>query len=155
MADKTATQAAQILESIVAEASHLEPADLLELGHAALDIVLLRTKKGLNVDGQPFKSYTDPYRKQREKTGYGPTPDLVRKGHMLGAALVRQSGADEVTVEIVDRLQSVKAASHNYGSRRGMPKREFMDIRQDAEVRALAEMTSDRIVLRVEKKLAR
>src|SRR5262245_64868238 len=107
----------------------------------------------MDVDGRPFHAYTPEYRLQRIEAGYSSTPDLVRTGHMMGAAIVRKTAPNEVACEIVDRQQSVKAPSHNFGSRRGMPQREFFGVRQDKELEALADTRRDGIIKRIEQKI--
>lgn len=85
------------------------------IGEAAIAIVTLRTKKGLDANGRSFVPYTPEYAKYREKHGLQPRPDLAVTGHMLGAMISEQTGPDEIMVTFSSAREATKAAAHNDG----------------------------------------
>lgn len=88
---------------------------LLAAGHAALDVILLRTKRGLDVDHRTFTPYTEQYAEFREKKGRSAsTVDLAFTGHMQQAITVVRTG-DDVTLEFMNAHESIKASAHNSG----------------------------------------
>lgn len=145
----------EAFDALNAEIDHLEPDELLEVGHAAIALVLARTKVGKDVDGVPFKAYKPDYANERRRAGLQASPpDLVRTGHMLGAMLPEVTGANEVTVSFTADVEARKAAANNYGTRRGTPAREFLDVRLEQEQAFIAEVASEAMANRVEKKIA-
>lgn len=100
----------------VAEAMHgIDDGQMLALGHAALNIITLRTGAGLDADRKPFVPYSDAYKKVRAakslQTGH---VDLAVTGHMIGAASV-SPGVGEVTLGFNSAHEANKAAAHNSG----------------------------------------
>lgn len=85
------------------------------IGEAAIAIVTLRTKKGLDADGHPFVPYTQEYASYRQKHGLQTRPDLAVTGHMLGAMISEQTAPDEITVTFSSAREATKAAAHNDG----------------------------------------
>lgn len=145
---------ADAIEDAIAQTMRLTDKELLELGHAAANMVTLRTKQGLDADLKPFTPYSKEYAEQRAKKGYSRRPDLTRTGHMLNAMAPRLTSPGEVTVGFLAATEAMKAAAHNFGSKeKGFPPREFMDVRDPKELSALAEMIGKDITLRVEKTL--
>jgi Xaa-Pro aminopeptidase len=115
---------------------------LLEAGHAAVTIIIARTKAGKDVDGHPFKPYTTSYLHTRIKHGLGSQRDLVRTGHMLGAMLPVMHGRNEVLIEFANRNADLIAEVHNFGEGT-QQKSEFMDIRLPAELEIVGEALGD------------
>lgn len=114
-------QAARTLESLGQAISEpFTPAEAMELGHAGITLIALRTKKGLDADHHSFVAYHPAYAHEREKAGYSTKPDLVRTGHMVGA-MVPVAEAGGVTIRFVNPLEATKAAVHNDGSKSVVP----------------------------------
>lgn len=128
---------------------------LLEVGHAAIAVVVARTKHGVDVNGVAFKPYVPAYARQRVQASLSTQPDLVRTGHMLGGMIPVVSGEDEVTIAFPSEAEAKKAAANNGGTRRQNPRkaREFLDIRQSKELDFIAEVASESIVARVRARL--
>lgn len=153
------------LAGLIAEIDHVTDAELIEIGHFAATMVVLRTKKGIDADGKPFVPYSAGYIEERVDAGLKPSPvDLARTGHMLGAMVPERTGRDEVTVLFNSPLEAKKAAAHNYGvdktvTRKGKPshmrepRREFLDVRMPKEVDAIAEVIEQSIASRIEKSI--
>lgn len=151
MANKTPAEAAAFIDSIVGDLEFTE-ADLLELGHAGVTMVLARTKEGLDADLKPFAPYSKSYEVERLYSGLSKQRDLVRTGHTLGAMLPTVTAKDEVTVHFASAESEEIASYQNYGTST-VPKSEFMDIRADKELEFLAEAGMGAIIARVEKKI--
>lgn len=108
-------------------------------GEFAISIITLRTKKGLDADGNVFKPYVKRYASWRERKQYRASPpDLTVKGHMLGA-MVPVPGDNEVTIEVTGTKEIAKVLGNS-------KKREFFDIRRDDELDAIAEEMADLLV---------
>jgi len=90
----------KVLDSMAAEAKRL---------------LLDRTAAGKDIQGAPFKPYSKPYRKAREKRGLSATRvDLKRTGEMLGdiyAGSHPERGLS--TVSFKDAGSAQKASFHN------------------------------------------
>lgn len=100
----------------VAEAMHgIDDDQLLALGHAALNIITLRTRAGMDADRKPFVPYSADYKKARAKKSLQTEHvDLAVTGHMIGAASVFP-GQGEVTLGFNGTREANKAAAHNSG----------------------------------------
>lgn len=93
----------------------LDDATLLAAGHAALNVILLRTKQGLDVDHHKFTPYDRHYAEYRQKNGRSAsTVDLAFTGHMQQSITVAKTGND-VTLEFMNAHESIKAQAHNEG----------------------------------------
>ena len=98
----------------------------------AVDIILKRTVKGLDVNHKAFKPYTPKYAKRKKSTQV----NLILENDML-AAIDSQSWAKKSRIFIKKGLQWVKGKTHNVGGRSGrgtgfaMPKREFMGVERE------------------------
>lgn len=132
------------LSSIVEEIDHLTEAELLEVGHFATALVVARTKKGIDADGNRFRPYTESYTEVRTKAGLSSQPDLVRTGHMLGAMAPEVTGRDEVSVVFNAELEAIKAGAND-------KIRKFLDVRQPAELDAIASVIQDAVAARLSK----
>lgn len=116
MSERTAGDAARMFDDLAGAVSG-PPTDgeLRELGEFAATTVLLRTKKGLDVDRHPFRPYSTRYAAERAAHGLQKSPvDLTRTGHMLGSMEV-VPGAGEVKVAIMSEVEVGKAAANNFG----------------------------------------
>ncbi len=122
------------------------PDDVLtEVGQFAASMIFLRTKKGLDADRNTFKPYVPAYIKFRKKKGLRvDPPDLAVKGHMLGAIEPKITGPNEVTMTFNSPLEAAKAAGNSH-------KRDFFDVRDDAELEAIADIIGDRFVSEIMK----
>jgi hypothetical protein len=134
--------------------SELQAAQLLDIGHAAVTMIALRNKAGVDVDGKPFAPYSQSYTKVRREAGLSTTRDLVRKGHMIGALTPTVTGKNEVTIGFQNAQEELIASVHNFGGGR-QKQSEFMDIRSNKELAALAEMIGEDYALNIEKKLGK
>ena len=176
----TPKEAAAALEGIgQALEAGLDEGALLEVGHFALAMVLLRTKQGLDVDGKPFEPYSEPYAEERVAHGLARQPvDLARTGAMLGAfqpvledggvsvrcmneheaikAIAHDRGVDkQVTVHrraAAKPSGKVKLAAGSYQRHMRLPKREVWDVRRPEELAAIAEVAGEKLQVLVEKK---
>lgn len=100
----------------IGEALHgITEAQLLELGHAGLEIIVMRTRAGLDADRKPFAPYSEEYKKVRAaKSLQTSTVDLAVTGHMIGASSVFP-GTGEVVIGFNSTFEAKKAAAHNFG----------------------------------------
>ena len=101
----------KVLDSMAAEAKRL---------------LLDRTAAGKDIQGAPFKPYSKPYRKAREKRGLSATRvDLKRTGEMLGD-ISTESSLDKgfSTVSFNNRKSALKAFFHHEEE----SKREFFGL---------------------------
>ena len=125
--------------------THVSKETLEEVGQFAITIITLRTKKGLDADREQFKPYTKAYARKRLNKGYSASPpDLTIKGHMLGSMLPVVTGDNEVTVAFGSPKEDAKARGNSH-------KREFFDVRADAELEAIADLFGDKLVAEIVK----
>lgn len=107
---------AEAFAALSAEIGKLEPDELLEVGHAAIGIVVARTRAGLDASGAQFKPYRQSYERARARASLRTSPpDLVRTGHMIGGMQPLVTGPDEVTVSFPSQIEAIKAAVNNDG----------------------------------------
>lgn len=160
----------------------MHPDDLEDIGPAAINIVIERTKHGLDADLNRFHSYSPDYARERKEAGLTDDPvDLVRTGAMVGAMSSEVDG-DVVRIGFMDPLNAIKALAHNkgvnksvqvksytrtnpksrkatsmvmsYTRKQNLPQREFLDIRHPAELEALGQMVGGQIVGRINNRLS-
>jgi len=118
---------------------------LTEVGQRVITIVTLRTRKGLDADGDVFRPYVPKYAKWRAKRKLRTSPpDLTVTGHMLGSMTPAITGQSEVTVEFNGAKEIAKALGN-------MSKRDFFDVRQDAELEAIMEDLADGLIAEIVK----
>lgn len=157
----------------IGEALHgITDAQLLELGHAMMNIIVLRTKTGLDADRKPFAPYSEAYKKVRiDHSLQVDHVDLARTGHMIQSLIV-SPGAGEVVIGFGSTREATKAAAHNSGVNRSpswlrnayrkvrgkrkllgrrLPKRNWFDVRAPEETAALTEMVGVDVTQNVEK----
>jgi hypothetical protein len=153
VADNTPEDAAAIIDGLAEEvAAEIGDDVLLEAGQMAVDLVVMRTAKGLDADRQPFRTYSKGYERWKKKKGHATRVNLAFTGHMLGSV-----GANllpgEVFVGPSGLAESAKFAWHTYGTKRGLPIRDALDVRHTAEIDVLADIFGDDYELRIEKAL--
>jgi hypothetical protein len=106
----------QAFDALNDEIDHLTHEELIEVGHAAIALVVARTKKGLDADGNKFAAYKPAYARVRAKAAVRVSPpDLVRTGHMLAGMQPLVTGQNEVTISFPSDLEAKKAATNNDG----------------------------------------
>lgn len=112
----TAKDVARMIEEEIARAtSPLGTGQLASIGDLAINIIILRTRQGLDADKRPFVPYSPTYQRQRQKIGRSSsTVDLAVTGHMQQAITKSVSG-NEVSLHFVSPLEERKAAIHNDG----------------------------------------
>lgn len=109
--------AKEIERAIDGATSELSDSQLVEIGHQALNVMVTRTKAGLDADLRPFVPYSVDYANERAKRGYSTTPDLARTGHMLGAMIpLAEPGA--VTIRFLSPMEEKIATFQNEGTNR-------------------------------------
>lgn len=98
-----------------------------DIGHYAVNQILLRTSQGKDYKNNSFTPYSKSYKKTRQKAGL-PTAkvDLFFTGKMLGSLSYRGETSKDIKLFFADREQSMKALFNNR-------KREFFNI-NDAEL---------------------
>lgn len=115
-------------------------AALEAVGQLAISIITLRTRQGIDADGNRFKPYTKAYAKDRAKRNLRQSPpDLTVTGHMLGSQVPRVTGDNEVTVEFSSPREIAKAIGNSRT-------RDFFDVRLEQEIEAIADTVADEIV---------
>lgn len=87
------------------------------IGDEAINVIVLRTKQGIDADHKQFHEYSDGYKKHREQIGRsGTTVDLAVSGHMQqGMASMPNVQTGEVSVGFLSPAEEKKAAIHNSG----------------------------------------
>lgn len=117
---------------------------LEEVGQFATSVILLRTKKGLDADRKTFKPYSERYAKRRARKHLRiDPPDLVVKGHMLGAITPFPGNHNEIVIGFNAQHEADKAV---WNTALG---RDFFDVRADAEIEAIAEVIGDRFIAEI------
>lgn len=145
--------AAAVLDGIAEEVAHVDDATLSQVGHFALNMILLRTKQGKDADLVAFKPYTPEYAQVRQKRGLSTRPDLAVTGHMLGSMTVRVAGG-EASIVVNNPLEATKLAANNDGTTSNPGrKRELFDIRHPTELQAVAEVLGGGMIANIEKRV--
>lgn len=93
----------------------LTDAEMKAVGDQAINVVVLRTKAGVDADHKPFVSYSDGYKKTRERLSRSTSVvDLAVTGHMQQA--MESSPRDgEVSIGFMSAAEEMKAEIHNSG----------------------------------------
>lgn len=140
MAD--ADDIADEVDALVADTvKEFQQAELLAIGHQALNIIVLRTKQGMDVDHKTFVKYSPSYAKYRESHGRSASNvDLAFTGHMQQAITV-SPGKGEVSLEFLSQQEAIKAAAHDHGvnssvSVRSHTRRTAVDVKTGRRVSA-------------------
>lgn len=144
---------ADAFDALIDGIGEVDNADMLEVGHAAVALVVARTKSGRDADGKKFTAYSPSYTEVRINAGLSASPDLVRTGHMIGSMTPLVTGPNEVTVAFPSDVEATKAGANNDGTKRGTPKREFLDVRLPHEVNFIAEVAGEAVARRVRNKI--
>ncbi len=154
------------LAQFVADLTNVQPAHLHVVGQFAVDLIVTRTKAGLDADRHEFAPYTPEY--AAKKAGKIKTlpayliriplsrkgsvaagalkaaqtaamkPNLVASGHMLGS-ITPAVGPDSVTLSFAGAVEGDKAAGNSH-------KRDFFDIRDSEELDAVAQALADALL---------
>lgn len=105
----------EIEREIAASMSPLSDAELKAIGDEAINVIVLRTKAGLDADRKAFKPYSDGYKKQREAMGRSSDKvDLSVSGHMQ-QGMISEPHDHEVSVVFLNPTEEKKAEIHNSG----------------------------------------
>lgn len=107
--------------------------DLRYAAERQRDRIVKRTGQGLDVDGIPFKTYSNKYAERKSKTGRDSgIVDLTWSGRMLKALKVNQVSATNpggFFVLGIYGAEGVRAAVHDGGLGKA-PRRKFMGVTQ-------------------------
>jgi len=103
-----------IEEEVARATSPLEPEQMADLGDLAINVIVLRTKAGLDADRKAFVPYTPTYARQRQKIGRSATVDLAVSGHMQ-QAITKSVEGNETSLHFMSPLEERKALIHNDG----------------------------------------
>lgn len=104
-----------------------------DFGLRAIDVIVERTLKGKDKDGQTFAAYSSSYRESDTfeiyKAGQRRV-DLKLSGEMLASMQVKGTGSGNITINFVDELNAAKAHGHITGmsGRKGGVVRDFFGI---------------------------
>ena len=159
MADITPDDLARLLRELADDLGDNDPTPLPDgtlegIGHMALDIIVTRTKMGIDADGHPFAPYAASYTKVRAAKGRRVAPpDLAMTGAMVSSATVDVQPPDTVVLKFLDRRASEIAGYHNEGTRR-MAERHWFDVKRPEELQALAEEAGGGVAVAIEARLS-
>jgi len=106
----------------------VEPSLLDKVGAYAVQAIIDRTHKGVDVDGRRFKPYTSSYLARRSNAGRGGGIDLNYTGNMLAALRYRALGR-KVVINFGSKDEMLKAHGHHFGNpKKGLPRRRFFGL---------------------------
>ena len=130
----------QAFDDLNAALTNASEAQLKAAGEFAITIISLRTKKGLDADGNPFRPYVPKYAAWRKRRKLqADKVDLTVQGHMLGSMVPSVTGDNEVTIEFSGTKEIAKAIGNSR-------LRDFFDVRQDREIEAIAETLAEELI---------
>lgn len=96
----------------------------------AVDKIVTRTADGRDVNGRPFKEYSEKY---AEKKGVSRgAVDLILKGDMLSAFEENLKQPNMVEIKIEGGVDAKKAYNHDIGDT--LPKREFFGFKKESDL---------------------
>lgn len=105
----------EIEKEIAAATSRLSESQLKIVGEQAINVIVMRTKSGVDADHKQFTPYSPGYKKTRERIGRSSsTVDLAITGHMQ-QAMESTPGDGEVSIGFMNPLEEKKAEIHNSG----------------------------------------
>lgn len=94
------------------------------------------TSKGRDMNGQPFKRYSEAYlavkQRYQKGKGSGSLVNLTRTGKMLNAIARKKSG-NGYDVYFTEKAMALRASYHHFGD--GQPKRAFFGVSPEVETR--------------------
>ena len=99
---------------------------LPEAANITIDNIIEGVNKQTDIKGNPFKPL-----KPRTIRRKGSSKALIDTGSMLSSTTWRWTGEDRVVVYFSAPFQQQKAMWHQFGTRRGIPPREFFGVRKD------------------------
>lgn len=117
------------LEQTIASLTHFNK-DQVSAGiiKIIIDDIKDKSSKGIDTDGQPFKSYTPAYKKKRLKAGkQTDPPNLYWTGRMLNALIGERNG---IITTISDADDAGKVEGVN-------AKRKFIGISKEARIKVI------------------
>lgn len=108
----------------------------------AIDLILERTKKGRDWQGNKFQKYSSVYKKSDDFKIFGKTSavDLTLSGDMLGLLDKIDDTRDKIALGWDDETENAKAANHIQGVT--LPKRDFFNL-NDKELDKLRKFAKD------------
>jgi len=71
-------------------------------------LIKQKTKKGIDVDGIPFVSYTPEYKEFRQDKGFGTKPDLYFSGNMI-SNIVHKATSSSANIFFASKFENTKA----------------------------------------------
>lgn len=133
----------------IEDATKVTEIDLELSGDLMRSIILERTARGVDVDGNAFAPYSQPYAKKRAKSGRKAAPvDLLWSRRMLQSLrIVVNKALNEVALVVYGSEESVRAAAHNEGAAK-MPRRRWLAASQ-ADAARIAKLLEALISKRV------
>lgn len=93
------------------------------MGGAVSSAIVSRTLSGVDVEGEPFRDYSEKYEMQRAKKGKGSRPDLSMTGSMLDDIVVQASGP-EMTARVT--FNSPEGTDRAFYNDTGLKGRHFL-----------------------------
>lgn len=106
-----------------------------QMGAKAVEMIVRRTRTGIDANGRPFKAYNPSYAAAKGKS----VVNLTDTGDMLDS-LMHEVEGERLRIFFGDGEQEAKASFHNFGTRH-LPVRQFMDLQQ-SEIQELAEIAA-------------
>ena len=107
---------------------------LLQAGFQLVTVMRELTKKGIDVNRNPFAPYSEQYLKQLNREGKPTTVDLFYTGRMLGSltpsSSVKKSGRHKVSISFTNSQMRQRAL---FNQVLGEPKREFFGFNNKTE----------------------
>lgn len=119
---------------VLKQTSTFSKKDMERVGDAAKDIIVDRTKQGLDSKRTIFKAYAPSYKAERAKAGLKTFPvDLTRTEEMLDSLYV-DAKANKVTIGDTDPV-----AEYINSGTKNMPARNFLGMDNQRDVKTLEE----------------
>ena len=104
-------------------------------GFQLLDIIKTKTKKGKDINNNPFAPYSSSYRRQLELEGKPTNVDLFNTGRMLGSltpgSAIKKTGFHKITLGFARSRERDKAF---FNQVLGNPKRVFFGFNNATSV---------------------
>lgn len=114
-------KAIQEIEAILnGEGASPSEVQLKEIGQFSIDLVIARTRDGIDADHKPFAPYSEQYAKVREARGRSTKVDLVMNGDMQ-AAMTPVVNGKEVDIGFLSEFEAKKAEWHSGGIKKTVP----------------------------------
>lgn len=115
------------------------PGAAADAANEAMRMIKKRTISGKDRHGRRFRPYAQATVQDRKERGRQTAHvDLVDKGHMLAAMIVRRRGKNSAEITFANAQEMEKALGHQKGVGR-LPKREFFGLGKE-ERKAIAKV---------------